>query len=182
MSLIHGQDANNNLVPLLLDTSGKILIYGNVPVQLVAGVALIGKVDINTMPGGLSTLQVRGDNLDKIWAYDSNWITSPGSGALTAGTNNIDDTAVPANKVLVVTDVAVRYIGTITNVFIRLDLRLGGSAYVLWELNSFVSDSYKAILTNWFIPSGWNVRIEVHNATVSDQCYGTVHGYLMDVT
>jgi hypothetical protein len=178
MSLTHGKDVNNNLVPLLLDPSGKVLIYGTLQVQLVAGAAVIGHVVVDTMP----TTQVQSTQADKLFSYLSSFSASNAAIVVAAGSNVLTIYTVPANRIGVFSSVSFSYSGTITNVTVRVLARVSGVDAIVAYQATLVSGQTYCFPINVVLNAGDSLLIWILNATLNDTANNSTCGYLMHNT
>jgi len=188
MTLQHGIDVNNNLVPLLLDPSGKVLIYGTLQAQLVAGSADIGGVDVLTLPAlpngtnAIGTVKPLSFNNDPLFSYDVAVLEQDLVASLAAGTNNIYTSAVPVNKLWVLTAVSVVYTGTITNVSMQVAIYDGVNTLFFFYVKPVVSAQVYPLQTTWYLKAGWKLRFYVTAATAGDSASISINGYQMALT
>jgi hypothetical protein len=195
MSLVHGVTAGQALVPLLVDASGRALIAtdGTGLVQLSAGTAHVGQVSLDAaLPAGgnlIGDVQARG-----LGYISGAWQKQPipfglsgavrrtlNSADLAAGTNNLDDSAVPAGEYWIITGLAMRYTGTVTNVELRFQVNSGGTQYVLAEVDGLTSSHYKNYQGAWPVLAGENLRLAVLGATLHDTANLYATGYRVDI-
>ena len=178
MSLTHGKDANNNLVPLLLDTSGKVLIYGTLQVQLVAGAAVIGHVIVDTAP----IIEVTSTQADKIISWDSNFSAGINASVLAAGTNTLVLYTVPANYAARLTQVAMEYHGTVANVILEIAVVTSSPTLFLAYVKPPVADQFYCYNVDAWLNAGDIVQMRIFGATLSDTASCNCNGYLMHNT
>ena len=178
MTLTHGQDVNNNLVPLLLDASGKILIYGTIQAQLVAGAADIGGVDVLTMP----VTQVQSTQADKLFSYLSPLIGTTGPISLAAGVNTLTVYTIPANRVGHVSMITAQYNGTVTNVVLAPQFVIGGKNIYVGYTKPIVSGTWYTWIVDGILAAADAVNIVIVGATLNDTAYTATCGYLMHNT
>jgi hypothetical protein len=178
MSLTHGIDVNNNLVPLLLDPSGKVLIYGTLQVQLVAGAAVIGHVIVDTAP----VTQVQSTQADKIFSYLAPLIGTTGPINLAAGVNTLTIYTVPANRVGHVTMITGQYNGTITNVVLAPQFVIGGKNIYVGYTKPIVSGTWYTWIVYGTLAAGDAVNLVIVGATLNDTAYTATCGSLMHDT
>lgn len=101
--------------------------------------------------------------------------------ALAAGTNVLDDSAVPAGEIWVITNIATRYVGTVATVVIRVEIYDGASGYVLYDAGNLTSSLSVDRQGWWVLPSGYNLRATVFNATLNDDAYLLATGFRVDI-
>jgi hypothetical protein len=96
---------------------------------------------------------------------------------LAAGTNTFNLAAVDANTVFVVTNVAMFYSGTVTNVYIESKLVISSTAYSIWLQKAPVSASWYDRQGWWILNAGDNLRFVVDGATLHDDFTGWITGF-----
>lgn len=102
--------------------------------------------------------------------------------SLSAGSNNIDSTAVPAGEVHVITNISVSYTGTVSGVSLRATLfESGVGGYVVFQEDSISSTYWYDRQGNWVLPAGDYVRLVVSGATLNDDAYLRITGYKFSV-
>src|SRR3990167_1506957 len=149
--LIHGQTASNILTPLLVDATGRPLVV------------------LDGVTGSVVTVQASGG--DKIFSYESAVGQETSNLALAAGTNSINGAAVPAGKVWVLTNFAIRYSGTVAGVALYAALVLAGSARTLFNQLTVTSGLYYDRQGQWVLAAGGNALLTVSGATLNDDAY-----------
>lgn len=133
---------------------------------LPAGSNLIGNVNAG---GG-----------DKIFSMEAALLRAVSNTALAAGTNVLDDSAVPSAKVWVITQLAMAYVGTVLGVNLEMRIRSGGVDYALYNQTPPVSGSWYDRQGKWVLAAGDNLRLSVSSATLNDDAFLRANGYQMD--
>lgn len=100
--------------------------------------------------------------------------------SLSAGANNVDDSAVPAGEIWIITNMTSNYSGTIPN-SVRPRVVLGGVSAVV---DSIVSPSSGTIYVSqgwWVLEEDDFLRMQIVQATAGDAFYATACGFRIDV-
>lgn len=178
MALIHGIDASNFQVPLLVDATGKAIVTGTISADLNAGTNNIGDVDIVSAP----TLTVQGTNSDKLASIGSSFNSFTGSGDLSAGTNTIDILTPAAGHMLHVGTLAFVYTGTVANVYLLVYILSAGNSIVLHFQQNITSAMWYINVVDAFINSAETLKFQVANATLHDSAFIATAGNLFHTT
>lgn len=172
MPMVFGVTSTGLMVPILVDTVGKLQV--SVFSALPAGTNRIGAVGTE---GWISSAWQKNPLRFGFSGLVSRLISST---TLAAGTNNLDDSAVPAGEFWVITNIAVDYVGTVANVGVRARIVDGVNSPYLFEYNPTVSDHLGDRQGFWIVPSGANLRLTVIGATLNDDAYLWANGFRVD--
>jgi hypothetical protein len=157
MPLIFGRTSSGLMVPVLVDASGRI------------GVESLGYISgawqKNPLAFGLSAAVYR------TWS----------STTLAAGDNTLNDSAVPAGEVWVITNMAARYVGTFATVHLRLVIVNGGVGYVQFEIDPPHNDHIEGQQGWWVLFPGDNLRLFITGATLNDDAFAYATGFRVDI-
>ena len=96
--------------------------------------------------------------------------------ALAAGNQTLTIYTVPANTVVIVDTVSVAYIGTVTNVKLRIRFKCGGVSANVAEFTSITSTLYYFYHGQMALDANDTIEIYVASATLNDQLYAGVAG------
>jgi hypothetical protein len=172
MGIIHGNYNDTSIVPLLVDS------YGRAIVTIAAGSANIGDVDVLTMP----VTQVKSSNNNHLISYESFIGQELYNLSLAAGTNVVLSTTPTAGKIFHITNIAIRYIGTVVGVTLYVNILVGGISYMLFLVSPIVSLQVYDKQGDFYIPSGGKIEGVVLNATLGDAFLMYITGNQMDVS
>lgn len=100
--------------------------------------------------------------------------------ALSAGTNNVDDGAVPSGEYWVVTNFAWAYVGTVPTA-IRRGILVSSSPYWLDEVTSIASNIRNGLQGYWVLSPGDTLRVTVLGATLNDSLSAFALGFRVDI-
>jgi hypothetical protein len=160
--------------------------------SIPAGANNIGDVDVLTLPqipaginniGTIGNLSYRAGAWYKQPLIDSistDWGDLKTNLSLPAGNSNQDHAAMPANAWTIVTNWAVKYVGTITNVYldlVRMDAGTGGIARQImgWKI---ATSNIWYYWTGSFVCKPTDVlRVVVTGATLNDDLYSSINGH-----
>src|ERR1700690_1053191 len=121
-----GYDAVSGLwKPIAVDASGRLTINPAGPILLTQPVTVQGTVTVN------QPVQVRGENNNRIFAYESPVNIIYSNTTLATGNNQLTVYTVPANKLLILMGMLWQYTGTITNVALYPRLDIAGGGYII---------------------------------------------------
>lgn len=225
MPVIIGVTSTGILVPILVTTTGKIMIdslpagsanIGDVDIltlpAIPAGSNLIGKVDVNTLPSipagsnnigdvdvlTLPALPAGTNEIGKVQArnyglvsgaFQKDPIRFGYSGVvarfwsntnLAAGTNDVDDSAVPAGEIWIITSFAFNYIGT-SPAQCRRTLVIGGTVYRIDTVQTPTSNVIYGLQSWWVLEPGNYLRVSTTGATATDDLYCYATGFQVDI-
>jgi hypothetical protein len=100
---------------------------------------------------------------------------------LAAGDNNVDDSAVPDGEIWVITNIAARYVGTVSGVILRPYVVIAaGTGYVLTQWDTLVSQTYYSWQGKIVLMAGDYLRIGVSSATLNDDVAAIAVGWRVD--
>lgn len=156
MGVIHGNDSSNNLVPLLVDATGKPIVTG--------------------------TLTVQGTNSDKLWSYsgavyyENDAVIAPG------GTFYILLVTVPAGFIHHIISGTFSYTGTVAGVLIYFIVYHGGNRYVVTAGQAPTSGTGYRIDIDVYMDPGDYIDLLVINSTAGDTIGVEINGYSMHNT
>lgn len=133
------------------------------------------QVDVKTMP--TTTIQAAGG--DKPYSFEAIQAEGKADGNLSAGVNTLDGTAVPTGKVWRITQLAIRYDGTVpTYVYIQA-YGLAGYMFLLRQDAPASTRWYYATVDVW-MEAGDYIQGGVAGATAGDDLYVRYAGLQMD--
>jgi len=201
MPLVFGRTATGLMIPVQVDANGKIVIYDSIAagLSIPAGSNLIGKVDVNNaitigseLPAGskqIGSIQARahayiGGAWQKnplMFGYSDSILGSTGSTNLSAGTNIFYSGSVPAGEIWVITNLAMYYGGTVTNVVISLLLNRSSTGYTLWQQRSITSNQNYDRQGYWIMKQADRIQFQIANATAGDDAFMYWAGFRMDI-
>lgn len=173
---------------ILVDTTGKII--------LGPGSSNIGDVDVLTLPSipsGTNRIGSVGMEgyVNAAWhkigfpiSMSGTFQWSASNTALAAGANNLDSTAASANRIYYITNISMRYNGTITNVTLEILLMLSGgtSGYQIFGENPVVNNKWYDRQGFWPLVASDFVRLTIAGATAGDDAYLRVTGFWVDIS
>ena len=169
MSVIHGNYNNENIVPLLVDSSGRAIV------TLGAGNENIGNVDVLTMP----VTDVTSKGGDKIIAVEAVIMQQFSNTNLPAGTSYLDGYTVSAGFYWMINSIAIRYDGTIAGVTLRSVVYNSPYELVMQHVTPVVSGLFYIIFPKILLGAGNKIRMSVAGATAGDDIYLQYTGYQM---
>lgn len=114
------------------------------------------------------------------FGYSGNILEHVGSTTLAAGTNNFDTTAVPANKVHVITQMSMIYTGTAPTRIAASHSGLGTTRLFFAQLAPVSTGVYDR-QGYWVLTPGDFVRFQVTGATLNDDFFGFISGFVVDI-
>lgn len=132
---------------------------------------------LTQFPEPTTTVQATGS--DKIWSYEDTAIERVDDLNLAGGLNNVDFTAVPANKVQIITVVNIRYIGTVPTE-IGIAIHSGGTDHWVMVQKSPVSGTWYDRQCDLILKATDKMRAYVGGATATDDLTANIMGYQMD--
>ena len=100
---------------------------------------------------------------------------------LSAGFNLLNDSAVPAGEIWVLTNISVLYIGTVANVQCTVLLNINGSYYQIWDFVPPASNRVGDRQGFWILHPGDYLAIEILNATAGDDLGLRGIGFRVDI-
>ncbi len=156
MALVHGQNPSGYLRPLLVDASGNIILS--------------------------QPVQVKGTNADKLFSVGDNWIGDVGSSDLAAGGTIFDVYTVPADHTLRITHVNMIYVGTVATVDLALYFFTGGDNIYIKNIYVPTSGYWQNFTVDVYVAAGYALKYRVNNATLHDDSFCQVVGYLFHNT
>lgn len=154
--LIYGLNAAYGAQPLKVDASGNLKTAEQGTPQVV-------------FPGGGQPFTFSGVVLRAI-----------GTASLAAGTNNIDDSAVPAGEIWVITNLRFQYTGT-PPTRVNAALVSGGTGYPLFAVLAPASGQDYDRQGFWVMAEGDVLRVSVTGATLNDDLYLHATGFKTDL-
>lgn len=99
---------------------------------------------------------------------------------LPAGLVTLPDTIVPAGQILVVENIAIRYVGTVTNIVLAAGLVVGGIQRVIFALTNpadgYITNTWRDYMKSVTIAPGEYIQFFINPATLNDQAYMHVLG------
>lgn len=93
--------------------------------------------------------------------------------ALAAGTNNLDGSAVPGNKVWIIKSVSVQYNGTVAGVKCRINLILPSGGFTIIDFIPMVSTVRQQFSLDFPMPATSYVQLQITGATLNDDGFLT---------
>lgn len=153
------------------------------------------KVLVDAITGDVSVTQTNPANLQSgingwinaawqkqplIFGYSGDILRLASNTNLAAGTNQVNDSAVPAGEIWVVTSLSMAYVGTVPT-SIRLSIVAATVAYRLFQQNAPVSDMAYDRQGYWIMQEGDNLRCTVLGATAGDDLFFWVNGFRLDI-
>lgn len=196
--IIAGVDSSDDIHFVRVDTSGKLdiaphLTYGNsptsTPVPLLLGPDgepyFWGKND-NGNPymvrvdnsGYLRT--IAGPTGHHAFFFKDTLSLSDSNTSLTAGTNDFYLGLCPLGEIWVITDISVKYVGTITNVDCSVYRIREAELQLMTVFQPFVTNVYQYRQGTWILFGNDDFLVTVHNATAGNDFYVYVNGYKME--
>lgn len=100
---------------------------------------------------------------------------------LTAGTNTLAHTAVPAGEIWNIENIAAQYVGTVTNVLLIPVIDTGGILYVIGQSSVAVTGDYVRFPGPFTLKPGDILKLLVAGATLHDDAYLFATGYRVDI-
>jgi hypothetical protein len=158
--IVQGVDSNSNVIPLLLDASGNVIVSAS---QL-------------TTTGG--KIKVDSSGRMTITADEPNYINPVGVVAnysnlsLSAGTSNQTIYTIPTSQKMYLTTASLLYVGTVAGVKLQAYVIVGGSSISFFEVTPVVSFKLYFIYVNILLNAGDKFNCEVSGATLNDDFYG----------
>jgi hypothetical protein len=164
MPIIFGKDSADNILPLLLDASGNIIVSASQLTTTGGKIAVdaSGNVLISqTEPSILNPTQkiVRVDNSN-----------------LPAGTSVQTVATIPANQIWRMTTFCMQYSGTVAGVSMRARLNDGVTTYPFLFQSTVVSAFTYSIVVNMLLIGGWSADVSIGGATLNDDFTGIFFG------
>lgn len=99
---------------------------------------------------------------------------------LSAGANNVDDTAVPAGEYWVIDNFSLLYIGTVPTLILWAIVS-SAAQYVLSEVQSPTASHWYGLQGRWVLGPGDQLRARVIGATLGDDLYLNAVGFRVDI-
>ncbi len=168
--IIAGLVSGSTYVPLLLDASGRV--------TLAVQDAGATKRPVLCDGSGRVYMAIKGD--DKIFSMEDQYTEAVSNTNLAAGTNLLNSTTVPAGKVYVITNISIRYDGTVAGVALSVYSYKGATFANVFSINTVVSIQYYDRQVNIPLVAGGFIRLIVTGATAGNDAYLDVTGYIMD--
>ncbi len=169
--MIYGSDPYRNPVPLLLGPDGEPYFWG----KNDNGNPFMVRVNNE---GYLRVIAGPTDNHAFYFRDILHYSTIDTS--LTAGTNEFYLGLCPYNEKWVITDICVKYVGTITNVDAGLYRVRESEAQLLTVFQPFVTNVYQQRQGTWIFSGNDDLLVAVHNATAGNDFHVHINGYKMD--
>ena len=172
MTIIHGNYNDQNIIPILVDATGKPIVV------LGAGTSAIGTVEVTSAP----VTEVTSKGGDKILGIESviqGYYTNTN---LPAGGSYLMGGQVPVNKYWHITAIGVVYIGTVTGVLLRLLLYNGTNEFIFINQITPLNALWYSSSVNVIMKAGDYIRAYVGGATAGDNVSLYYLGYQMDVS
>lgn len=119
---------------------------------------------------------------DKLFAFDSGYALASAFTLMAAGANVINITAIPANKVCILTNLGIQYDGVVANVIIEVGQVVGGAYSVFYRQKPPVSAIIYDRQGWWPLAAGSNIQMNIAGATAGDHAIVYTTGFLMDAT
>jgi hypothetical protein len=101
--------------------------------------------------------------------------------SLAAGSNVIDSGAVPAGEIWILTNISLRYTGTVSSVTLTATIYRGAAHYRLFTQDSLVNSKFYGFAGQWVLKEGDVLRFEIASATAGDDAYLNAVGYRVDI-
>lgn len=101
--------------------------------------------------------------------------------SLAAGSNNLDTGTVPAGEIWVITNIAIRYDGTVSSVSLTVALIIDTVLMGIFGQKPPVSTVWYDRQGWWVLDAGDYIRLEVGGATMNDDAYLRVVGFRVDI-
>jgi hypothetical protein len=162
--LTYGKDSNDNVIPLLLDASGNIIVSAS---QLTT---TGGKIKVDS--SGRVTI-----NVDEPNALNPTGIaTFFANTSLPAGTSSQILYTVPASQRVRVTQSHVRYDGTVAGVRLEMIAIIGSGGAIIGQVPTVVSGSYYSFISDVLLEAGDSIQCNVYGATLNNDLYAGVAG------
>lgn len=159
MTLVHGRDSSSNVVPLLLDANGNVIVSAS---QLTT---TGGKIKVDSD----GHLLIDGES-------PSLFRPIPKSGrfsntSLVAGSSTHTVVTVPASEYWRIAYIVVLYIGTVAGVTLYVDVNNGTTNLRVNDFNPVVSNHAHTSQTNIILPPGGVISVTVTGATLNDDLH-----------
>lgn len=167
--LTFGLGPGDVIKPLLIDAAGNVLVAGHIPTASEMGWSVDGN--------GYQYVTGRYDNT--LLSMRNEWHEHYENLNLAAGVNTFDFSVANINQVIFAGEFYTRYVGTITNVVITWGLWLSPDYHEFLTYKPVTSAIGQSFVTNLYVPSGWNIRLTVAGATLSNDIYANYFGYQM---
>jgi hypothetical protein len=101
--------------------------------------------------------------------------------ALGAGANDVDSGSVAAGELWVITNIAVRYAGTVAGVVLTPGFYDGSNLFPVGEERSITSGQWYAYQGEWILVEDDVLRLQVAGATLNDDAYIRASGFRVDI-
>lgn len=174
-TIVHGKTVGSQVIPLLLDTDGSIIV-STIVTALPAGTNEIGMIQAREY--GWQNAAWRKNPLSFGWSgqvLQAKVITA------VAGTNTNDSDTVPANTIWIITNLLMRYTGTITNVAMFCNIFDGTASFGIYSQQPIVSAIDYDRQGQWYLKAGDRLRMSVINATAGDNIRLYAVGYYVSI-
>ena len=97
------------------------------------------------------------------------------------GTNNLDSASAAAGEIWVITNVAVRYLGTVAGVVLKPGLFDGTNNYYFNYHASITSGYWYTTQGEWILKEDDVIRLAIEGATATDDAYLRGSGFRVDI-
>lgn len=175
-------DANGQPMISALDTGGSARqLRCSTTGDLIAGGRDAAANGYPLRTDNTGELNIQGHLLNKVFAYKAAVNQAAQNLNLAAGANNLDLPATPANQVYVLTNIAVAYVGTVTNVVLNPQITDGATSASIYNVKPPVSGVFYDRQGWWPVPAGFFFRCVITGATLGDDGYIAAYGFAMDV-
>jgi hypothetical protein len=168
MSLVQGVDSSDDVHPLLVDSSGRIILAASsLEIGLVQARAY-GRI------GGAWQKQ------PLLFGYSATVLETWSDDNLASGSNTVDSPVVPAGEIWVITNLSMRYVGT-PPTYIEMRLRSGTSDYPLFRQLAPTTAQTHDRQGWWVMAPGDLLRVGISGATAGDDLYASATGFRVDI-
>ncbi len=157
--LIHGADANNKMLPLLVDSSGRAIVVAPT-----------------------NGMEVKPPFANFFPTYKSCVRKHTFNGALAAGTNYMGGAVVAAGFVQEIENVGLTYVGTTAGVVIDVYLWDGVNDVYIFQVVTPVSGTEYDRQGRWTMAAGDQMVMRVTGATLNDDAHMYISGRQFAVT
>ena len=173
MTVVFGKVlATGELVELQVDANGVIVLP-----SLPAGSAEVGSIQSRGY-GWIGGAWQKGP---LSFGYSGRVVKRIANTNLSAGTNILSTTPVPAGEIHVYTQMTGVYIGTFTNVYIEFTAFLGSVGVNFYQDHIAHSADMFGHPGWWVLMPGDILQLYVYNATAGDDAYFDVSGFRIDI-
>jgi hypothetical protein len=186
MGIIHGLDANQNQRPMLVDSTGRPLVYAVISGTPTVNINTIPAVTLNqpikVMGQDSSDVKVSSGGGNQFFGVYEPVRFSYVNGSLPTGQTIVDLVTVPGSFFYVFTYFNAYYVGTVTAVDITLSVVYLGNTYDFFSIDPPVSAVRYAQPINIVCGSGDIIRLTINGATLNNDIFCYLHGYSMAAT